>query len=95
MITINLLPAKVRQTKGVQRLTTYAVLGGSLLVILLILLLLNLVALTRRTEVKIAKAAAAAAQLAEATHTVQGWADSEQYADSLRALQPVKAGTRR
>jgi Tfp pilus assembly protein PilN len=86
MIRINLLPAKVRQTKGVQRIYTYAVLGGSAVVILLILLLLNLVALTRRTEVKISRAEAAAAQLAETTRTVQGWAAQEKYADRLRVL---------
>jgi len=86
MIKINLLPAKVRQTKGVQRLTTYAVLGGSALLIVLILLLLNLVALTKRTEVKIARAEAAAAQLGEVTHTVQTWEAGEKYADRLRGL---------
>jgi Tfp pilus assembly protein PilN len=86
MIKINLLPAKVRQTKGVQRLTTYAVLGGSALLIVLILLLLNLVALTKRTEVKIARAEAAAAQLGEVTRTVQAWEAGEKYADRLRGL---------
>ncbi|NTV52118.1 MAG: PilN domain-containing protein [Candidatus Firestonebacteria bacterium] len=85
MIKINLLPAKVRKTKGVQRLTTYAILGGSALAILLILLLLNLVALIKRAEVKIVKAETAAAQLAEVSRTVQGWAAGEKYADHLRA----------
>jgi Tfp pilus assembly protein PilN len=86
MIKINLLPAKVRQTKGVQRLTTYAVLGGSAVVIVLILLLLNLVALTKRTQARIVKAEAEAAQLTETTRTVQGWAVNEKHADRLRAL---------
>jgi Tfp pilus assembly protein PilN len=86
MIRINLLPAKVRTTKGVQRVTTYVILGGSALALVLVLLLLNLLALTQRAEVKTARALAATAQLAETVHTVHGWTAREQYADRVRTL---------
>jgi Tfp pilus assembly protein PilN len=84
MIRINLLPAKVRKTKGAQRIYTYAILGGSALVILLILLLLNLLSLTKRTETKIAKTDAAAAQLTETIRYLHDLTAREQYADRLR-----------
>lgn len=42
MITINLLPQKVRKSKGELQLYTYFVLGGSALALLLVLGLLNL-----------------------------------------------------
>ncbi len=85
MIRINLLPAKVRKTKGAQKVNTYIILGGSALAILLVLLLLNLLSLTRRTEQKIAKTEAAAAQLAETIRTVRELTAREQYGDQIRA----------
>jgi Tfp pilus assembly protein PilN len=86
MTRINLLPAKVRKTKGAQRVVTYFVLGGSALALVLMVLLLNLLALTHRAEVAARRAEAATAQLSETVRVVKALQAQEQYADRLRGL---------
>jgi Tfp pilus assembly protein PilN len=86
VIRINLLPAKVRKTKGAQRLATYVIMGASGAVILLILGLLQLVAALHQTQARITQVDASAAKLADKISYLHGLTDREQTSQQLRDL---------
>ncbi len=86
MIRINLLPVKVRKTKGVQRMYTYLILGMSVAGVLLVLLLLNLVAQTRRADAKIARVEAASAKLADKIEYLSFLTAQEKKSERIRKL---------
>jgi len=86
VIRINLLPVKVRKTKGVQRMYTYLILGMSVAGVLLVLLLLNLVAQTRRADAKIARVEAASAKLADKIEYLSFLTAQEKKSERIRKL---------
>jgi Tfp pilus assembly protein PilN len=95
VIRINLLPAKFRKTKGVQRIYTYVIIGLSALGILLILLLLNLAALIHGANQRIARIDATAAKIADKIAYLHGLTAREEQSgrlrEMIRRLQPEQA----
>ncbi|MCD4813068.1 PilN domain-containing protein [bacterium] len=86
MLKINLLPLKIRKTKGVIRLYTYLVIAGSLAAIVLVMVLLNVLAQTRGVEKKIADLHAAEAALADKTGPLLSLARQEEKIVKLKAM---------
>lgn len=86
MIRINLLPPRIRQTKGVQKIYTYIILGLAGAAAVLILVLVNLLVLLQRTEARIAQARTAQAQLADKLSYLQTLTAREAKAQQLRGL---------
>lgn len=86
MIRINLLPLKVRKTKVVVRLTTYLIIGLSVLALLLVLQLLSLLSQTRRVDALKHKLQVAEEALAERLGPVRHLAAQEQRQAELQRL---------
>ncbi|MEW6516942.1 MAG: PilN domain-containing protein [candidate division FCPU426 bacterium] len=86
MIKINLLPLKVRKTKVVVQLTTYLIIGLSVLALLLVLQLLSLLSQTRRLDAQRLKLQAAEASLADQLGPVRHLAEQEKKQGELKRL---------
>jgi Tfp pilus assembly protein PilN len=91
MIRINLLPLKVRKTKVVVQLTTYLIVGLSVLGLLLVLQLLSLLAQTRRLDAQKQKLQVAEAALADRLGPVRHLAVQEQQQADLERLAAALA----
>lgn len=91
MIRINLLPLKVRKTKVVVRLTTYLIIGLSVLGLLLVLQLLSLLSQIRRLDAQKHKLQVAEEALAERLGPVRHLAAQEQQQVELDRLAATLA----
>ena len=95
MLRVNLLPASVRKSQGFQRITTYAVIGASVLGVVLVLLLLNLAGRIQRTDARIAQIEEASSKLADKIGYLRVLTTLEEEAghlrDTIRGLRPAQA----
>ncbi|MCK5219805.1 PilN domain-containing protein [bacterium] len=86
MVKINLLPLKIRKTKGMIKLYTYLLIGGSAGTLVLVLLVLGLMVQTHRIEAKLKRIASAEELFSERVQELRKIIGQEQQAQKSRVL---------
>lgn len=86
MVKINLLPLKIRKTKGMIKLYIYLLIGGSAGVLVLVLLLLGLLVQTHRIEAKLKKIDSAEELFSEKIQELRKLIGQEQRVQKSRVL---------
>jgi Tfp pilus assembly protein PilN len=86
VVKINLLPLKIRKTKGMIKLYIYLLIGGSAGVLVLVLLLLGLLVQTHRIEAKLKKIDSAEELFSEKIQELRKLIGQEQRVQKSRVL---------
>lgn len=87
MVKINLLPLKIRKTKGMIKLYTYMLIGGSAGTLVLVLLLMGLLVQTYRIEAKLKRINSAEELFSEKIEELRKLIGQEQQVQKSRVLQ--------
>lgn len=87
MVKINLLPLKIRKTKGMIKLYTYMLIGGSAGALVLVLLLMGLLVQTYRIEAKLKRINSAEELFSEKIEELRKLIGQEQQVQKSRVLQ--------
>jgi len=87
VVKINLLPLKIRKTKGMIKLYTYMLIGGSAGALVLVLLLMGLLVQTYRIEAKLKRINSAEELFSEKIEELRKLIGQEQQVQKSRVLQ--------